>query len=107
MLDRVSRVAGCARENRKLAVYAARCEERGVRLDDVPRELLAAVAAIAVVYALGGNNFPVLAGEAYVWQNQNQNYGVAAAYAVLIMAVSLAATALYLKLLRTPPEQLP
>jgi multiple sugar transport system permease protein len=61
----------------------------------------------AVVYALGGNNFPVLAGEAYVWQNQNQNYGVAAAYAVLIMSVSLAATAMYLKLLRTPPEQLP
>ena len=43
----------------------------------------------AVVYALGGRNFPVLAGEAYVWQNDNQNYGVAAAYAVLIMAISL------------------
>ena len=61
----------------------------------------------AVVYALGGNNFPILAGEAYVWQNDNQNYGVAAAYAVLIMTVSLAATALYLRLLRTPPEQAP
>ena len=47
----------------------------------------------AVVYALGGRNFPVLAGEAYTWQNENQNYGVAAAYAVLIMAVSLTATA--------------
>ena len=46
----------------------------------------------AVVYALGGRNFPVLVGEAYVWQNENQNYGVAAAYAVLIMAISLAAT---------------
>jgi len=61
----------------------------------------------AVVYALGGRNFPVLAGEAYVWQNENQNYGVAAAYAVLIMAISLAATAVYLRVLRTRPEQLP
>jgi multiple sugar transport system permease protein len=61
----------------------------------------------AVVYALGGRNFPVLAGEAYTWQNENQNYGVAAAYAVLIMAISLAATAIYLRVLRTRPEQLP
>jgi multiple sugar transport system permease protein len=59
----------------------------------------------AVVYALGGTNFPVLAGEAYTWQNINQNYGVAAAYAVLIMAISLAATALYLSILRVRPEQ--
>ena len=61
----------------------------------------------AVVYALGGRNFPVLVGEAYVWQNDNQNYGVAAAYAVLIMAISLAATAVYLRVLRAQPEQLP
>ncbi|MFO1151268.1 MAG: sugar ABC transporter permease [Alsobacter sp.] len=60
-----------------------------------------------VVYALGGSNLPVLAGEAYVWQNTNQNYAVAAAYAVLIMAVSLAATAVYLRLLRTPEEARP
>lgn len=60
----------------------------------------------AVVYALGGRNFPVLAGEAYTWQNENQNYGVAAAYAVLIMSISLAATAVYLRVLRTRPEQL-
>jgi multiple sugar transport system permease protein len=61
----------------------------------------------AVVYALGGRNFPVLTGEAFVWQNENQNYGVAAAYAVLIMAVSLAATFIYLKGLRTRPETQP
>ena len=61
----------------------------------------------AVVYALGGRNFPVLVGEAYTWQNDNQNYGVAAAYAVLIMLISLAATAVYLRLLRVNPEQLP
>jgi multiple sugar transport system permease protein len=61
----------------------------------------------AVVYALGGRNFPVLVGEAYTWQNENQNYGVAAAYAVLIMAISLLATAVYLRALRVRPEQLP
>ena len=61
----------------------------------------------AVVYALGGRNFPVLVGEAYNWQNQNQNYGVAAAYAVLIMLISLAATLFYLKAIRVDPERLP
>lgn len=58
----------------------------------------------AVVYALGGRNFPVIVGEAYVWQNENQNYGVAAAYAVLVMAISLAATLVYLRALRVRPE---
>ena len=61
----------------------------------------------AVVYALGGRNFPVLVGEAYTWQNQNQNYGVAGAYAVLIMVISLAATVVYLKAIRVDPERLP
>ncbi|UNK39998.1 sugar ABC transporter permease (plasmid) [Shinella sp. H4-D48] len=61
----------------------------------------------AVVYALGGRNFPVLVGEAYNWQNQNQNYGVAAAYAVLIMVISLAATLVYLKVVKVDPERLP
>lgn len=61
----------------------------------------------AVVYALGGRNFPVLVGEAYTWQNQNQNYGVAAAYAVLIMVISLAATLFYLKVIKVDPERLP
>ena len=58
----------------------------------------------AVVYALGGRNFPILVGEAYTWQNENQNYGVAAAYAVLVMVISLAATIIYLKALRVDPE---
>ncbi len=61
----------------------------------------------AVVYALGGRNFPVLVGEAYNWQNQNQNYSVAAAYAVLIMVISLAATVFYLKAVKVDPERLP
>src|SRR5262249_10578901 len=59
----------------------------------------------AVVYALGGRNMPVLVGEAYVWQHESQNYGRAAAYAVLVMAVSLAATVVYLRALRVPREQ--
>jgi multiple sugar transport system permease protein len=54
----------------------------------------------AVVYALGGRNVPVLVGEAYVWQYDNQNFGVAAAYAVLVMAISLAATVIYMRVLR-------
>jgi len=60
----------------------------------------------AVVYALGGRNFPVLVGEAYTWQRDNQNYNVAAAYAVLIMVMSLAATAAYLRAFRVKPDQL-
>lgn len=59
----------------------------------------------AVVYALGGRNVPVLVGEAYVWQNENQNYGVAAAYAVLVMAISLASTVVWLRVLRVAPEE--
>ena len=58
----------------------------------------------AVVYALGGRNFPVIVGEAFVWQNDNQNYGVAAAYAVLVMIISLAATVFYIVALREKPE---
>lgn len=58
----------------------------------------------AVVYALGGRNFPVVVGEAFVWQHDNQNYGVAAAYAVFVMAISLAATVVYLVALREKPE---
>lgn len=61
----------------------------------------------AVVYAIGGRNFPVLVGEAFNWQSNYQDYGVAAAYAVLIVVVSLGATLVYLLALRTPPEQRP
>jgi multiple sugar transport system permease protein len=61
----------------------------------------------AVVYALGGRNFPVLVGEAFVWQYDNQNYGVAAAYAVLVMAISLGATLVYLKAIKPAPESGP
>jgi multiple sugar transport system permease protein len=60
----------------------------------------------ATVIALGGRNFPVLMSEAFNAQYFQQNYGVAAAFAVLVMVVSLASTAVYLRLLRTPREQL-
>jgi multiple sugar transport system permease protein len=61
----------------------------------------------AVVYALSGRNFPVLVGEAYTWQHVNQNNGVAAAYAILVMAISLAATLVYIRVLRTRSEMQP
>ncbi len=61
----------------------------------------------ATVLALGGRNFPVLVSEAFNWQYFQQDYGVAAAYAIMVMAASLASTLVYLRLLRTPAEQLP
>jgi multiple sugar transport system permease protein len=60
----------------------------------------------AVVVALGGRNLPVLVGEAYAWQSDYQDAGVAAAYAVVILAVSLLATWIYLRVLRVPQETL-
>ena len=59
----------------------------------------------ATVLTLGGRNFPVLMSEAFNWQYFQQDYGVAAAYAVLVMAISLGATLIYLRVLRTPAAQ--
>ena len=56
--------------------------------------------AFAVVLAIGGRNFPVLVSEAFTWQHTNQNSGVAAAYAIVVMAISLIATLIYLRVLR-------
>ncbi len=61
----------------------------------------------ATVLALGGRNFPVLMSQTFNAQYFQQDYGLAAAYAVLVMACSLGATLVYLRLLRTPPVQLP
>lgn len=63
-----------------------------------------ALEVFAVVLALGGTNLPVLMGEAYAWQHEYQNAGVAAAYAVVILAISLLATFVFLRALRTRPE---
>jgi multiple sugar transport system permease protein len=59
----------------------------------------------AIVLSLGGRNFPVLVSEAFNWQYSQQDFGVAAAYAVVVMAISLTATMVYLRALRTPAEQ--
>ncbi|HUB15688.1 MAG TPA: sugar ABC transporter permease [Acetobacteraceae bacterium] len=61
----------------------------------------------ATVMALGGQNFPVLMSQTFNAQYAQQDYGTAAAYAVLIMVLSIGATLVYLRLLRTPAEQLP
>lgn len=60
----------------------------------------------AVVYALAGRDFPVLVGEAYNWQGAYQNTHVASAYALFILAISIAATFIYLKALRVRRETL-
>jgi multiple sugar transport system permease protein len=59
----------------------------------------------AIVLSLGGRNFPVLVSEAFNWQYNQQDFGVAAAYAVVVMCISLAATLVYLRALRTPDAQ--
>jgi multiple sugar transport system permease protein len=53
----------------------------------------------AVVFALAGRNLPVLAGEAYSWYTTNQDERIAAAYGVVIVALSLVAIIVYLRLL--------
>jgi multiple sugar transport system permease protein len=53
----------------------------------------------AVVFALAGRNLPVLAGEAYTSYVTNQDEHLAAAYGVVILALSIVAIVLYLRLL--------
>jgi multiple sugar transport system permease protein len=65
-----------------------------------------ALEVFAVVLALAGTNMPVLMGEAYAWQHEYQNAGVAAAYAVIVLVISLAATFVFLRVLRTRSESL-
>jgi len=55
----------------------------------------------AVVFALAGRNLPVLAGEGYSWYTTNQDERIAAAYAVVVVALSIAAIIVYLRLLGT------
>jgi multiple sugar transport system permease protein len=57
----------------------------------------------AVVFALAGRNMPVLAGEAYSWYATNQDEHIAAAYGVVILALSLVAIVVYLRLLPSRP----
>lgn len=63
---------------------------------------IAAFEVFAVVQALGGTTLPVLVGQTYDWQFNQQNPGVAAAMALVILAISIAATLVFLRVLRVP-----
>ena len=56
----------------------------------------------AVVLALAGRNVPVLAGGAYSWYATNQDTHIAAAYGVVILALSIVAIIVYLRMLSGP-----
>lgn len=63
---------------------------------------IAAFEVFAVVVALGGTTLPVLMGETFNWQFALQDRNVAAAYALVILAISIASTLFFLRVLRTP-----
>jgi multiple sugar transport system permease protein len=65
---------------------------------------IAAFEVFAVVVALGGTTLPVLMGETYQWQFTLRDRNVAAAYAMVILGISIAATLVFLRLLRVPKE---
>jgi len=53
----------------------------------------------AVVLALAGRNLPVIAAEAYSWYANNRNAHLAASYALLLLALTIAFTIVYLRVL--------
>ena len=63
---------------------------------------IAAFEVFAVVVALSGTTLPVLMGETYDWQFNQQNSGAAAAVALVVLAISIAATLVFTRALRTP-----
>jgi len=65
---------------------------------------LAAFEVFAVVVALGGTTLPVLMGETFQWQFALQDRNVASAYALVILAISIASTLFFLRVLRVPKE---
>ncbi|MBV2361543.1 sugar ABC transporter permease [Thalassococcus sp. CAU 1522] len=64
--------------------------------------VILAFEVFAVVAALGGTLFPVLMGETYTYQFDLLNSGAAAAMALIILAISIAATLVILRVLRVP-----
>jgi multiple sugar transport system permease protein len=64
----------------------------------------AAFQVFAMVLALAGTAFPVLATKTEQWVYDYQNYQLAGSYAVLILLFSAIGTISYLTLLRTPRE---
>lgn len=63
---------------------------------------IAAFEVFAVVVALGGTTLPVLMGQTFEWQFTLRDPNVAAAIALVILVISIAATLVFLRLLRTP-----
>lgn len=63
---------------------------------------IAAFEVFGVVVALGGTTLPVLMGETFQWQFGLQDRNVASAYALVILAISIAATLFFLRVLRVP-----
>jgi multiple sugar transport system permease protein len=63
---------------------------------------IAAFEVFAVVIALGGTTLPVMMSETFNWQFALQDRGVASAYALVILAISITATLVFLRVLRTP-----
>jgi multiple sugar transport system permease protein len=63
---------------------------------------IAAFEVFAVVITLGGTTMPILMGETFQWQFALNDKNVAAAYAMVILAISVLATLVFLRLLRTP-----
>jgi multiple sugar transport system permease protein len=63
---------------------------------------IAAFEVFAVVVTLGGTTLPILMGETFQWQFALNDRNVAAAYAIVILAISVLATLVFLRLLRTP-----
>ncbi len=61
-----------------------------------------ALQTFAVAQALTGRNFPLLVGEAYQWYSVLQDPRVATAVALVILAVSMATSVVYLRVLRDP-----
>ena len=55
-----------------------------------------AIPIFAVVFALAGQNAPVLAGEAYTWYANNRDVNVAAAYAAVVIGLSLLGIVAYI-----------
>ena len=53
----------------------------------------------AVVLTLAGRNLPVIAAEAYNWYANNRNAHLAASYALLLLALTIAFTVVYLRVL--------
>jgi multiple sugar transport system permease protein len=66
---------------------------------------LNAFQVFAIFLALVGRQVPVLAEEAYYWQETLTNNHIAACYAAVILIISIVVTVIYLRALRVRDEQ--